>query len=208
MKHEIYLRSHTRILDENPEQNRGSKRPSSAFRYVLLLDTETTTDAKQSLNFGAYQFCEADSNGNYACLEEGLFYSDDLDATQLEVLRKYVQDENRKKTGIRRYKLKLYSRSAFVEKVMYTAIQANSAIVAFNLPFDLSRLAVEYRVGRGGGKGGWSFVLFRYKDKKIGKWRPNTFRPRIKLIPKDSKAAFIRFGWRGFGSTLPPWPVC
>ncbi len=34
-------------------------------------------------------------------------------------------------------------------------------------------------------------VIFRYKDKKTGKWRPNSFRPRVKLIPKDSKAAFI-----------------
>ena len=149
-------------------------------------DTETTIDAKQNLNFGVYQFCEADSNGNYVCLEEGLFHADDLNIAQLEVLRKYARNEN---TGFRRPRLKLYSRSAFVEKVMYVAIQADTAIVAFNLPFDLSRLAVEYRVGRGGGKRGWSFVLFRYKDKKIGKWRPNTFRPRIKLIPKDSKAA-------------------
>ena len=192
MKHDIYLRCHTRILDEKVEQKRGSPRSSPDLQYALLLDTETTTDAKQSLNFGAYQFCEADSEGKLVCLEEGLFYADDLDAVQLELLRKYVRKQNRKKTGDEHPKLKLYSRSVFVEKVLYVAIQANAAIVAFNLPFDLSRLAVEYRVGRGGGKRGWSFVLFRYKDKKTGKWLPNTFRPRIKLIPKDSKAAFIR----------------
>jgi hypothetical protein len=192
VKHEIYLRSHTRILDQSSENRRGIARRSPDLRYVLLLDTETTTDAKQSLNFGVYQFCEADSDGNFVCLEEGLLHSDDLTPAQLEILRKYVRNENRKKIAVRRPKLKLYSRSAFVEKVLYLAIQANAAIVAFNLPFDLSRLAVEYRVGRGGGKRGWSFVLFRYKDKKTGKWRPNTFRPRIKLIPKDSKAAFIR----------------
>ncbi len=192
MKHDIYLRCHTRILGEKPGHNRRFKRSSPELHYVLLLDTETTTDAKQSLNFGAYQFCEADSEGKYVCLEEGLFHSDDLDDAQLAVLRQYVRNENRKKIGMQRVKLKLYSRSAFVEQVMYTAIQANAGIVAYNLPFDLSRLAVEYRVGRGGGKRGWSFVLFGYKDKKTGKWLPNSFRPRVKLIPKDSKAAFIR----------------
>jgi hypothetical protein len=191
VNHEIYLRCHTRILDQRSEQKRGPTSPPATLRYVLLLDTETTIDSKQSLNFGAYQFCE-DADGKFVCLEEGLFYSDDLSATQLEMLRRYVQKNNRKKIGGNRQKLKLYSRSAFVEKVMYVAIQANAAIVAFNLPFDLSRLAVEYRVGRGGGKRGWSFVLFRYKDKQTGKWRPDSFRPRIKLIPKDSKAAFIR----------------
>jgi hypothetical protein len=159
---------------------------------VLLIDTETTTDAKQRLNFGAFQFCEANSDGHYVCLEEGLFYSDDLDATQLAVLRKYVRKENRKKIGSEHPKLKVYSRSAFVEKVLYTSIQAGAAVCAYNLPFDLSRITVEYRPGRGSGRRGWSFVVFGYKDKKTGKWLPNSFRPRIKLIPKDSKAAFIR----------------
>jgi hypothetical protein len=192
MKHEIYLRCHTRILDQKPEPKRPSTRPAPALQYVLLLDTETTTDSKLSLNFGVYQFCEADADAQFVCLEEGLFYADDLDAAQVEVLRRYVRNENRKRTGGKNPRLKLYSRSAFVEKVLYVAIQTNAAIVAFNLPFDLSRLAVEYRVGRGGGKRGWSFVLFQYQDKKTGKWQPNTFRPRIKLIPKNSKAAFIR----------------
>jgi len=40
---------------------------------------------------------------------------------------------------------------------MYTAIQADAAIVAFNLPFDLSRLVVEYRVARG-----LSYALHHY----------------------------------------------
>jgi hypothetical protein len=192
MNHEIYLRCHTRILDENPKEKRGPRRPLPLPKYGLVFDTETTTDARQNLNFGAYQFCEFQSDGNYVCREEGLFHADDLDATQLEVLRQYGRDENRKRTGNQRPKLKIHSRSGFVEKVMYTAIQAGAAIVAFNLPFDLSRIAVEYRVARGAGKRGWSFVIFQYKDKKKGVWLPNSFRPRVQLRPKDSKAAFIR----------------
>ena len=192
MNHEIYLRCHTRVLDKKPDRKWGKRRPSPELKYVLLLDTETTTDTQQSLNFGTYQFCEADSDGSFLCLEEGLFYADDLDNAQLDVLRKYVRSENRKKTGNARPKLKLYTRSAFVEKVIYVAIQAGAAIVAFNLPFDLSRIAVEYRVARGAGKRGWSFVLSRYWDKEKGIWLPNSFRPRVQLRPKDSKAAFIR----------------
>lgn len=190
MNHEIYLRCHTRILDEKPEEKRGSRKPRPLPKYVLVLDTETTTDAFQSLNFGAYQFCEADSHGQYVCLEEGLLYADELDAAQLEVLREYVRKEkigDKKRRGLR-----LYDRSTFVEKVMYTAIQADAAIVAFNLPFDLSRLAVEYRVARGAGGRGWSFVVFRYKHPKSKTLLPNTYRPRVQLRPKDSKAAFIR----------------
>jgi len=193
MNHEIFLRCHTRILEEEKSsQKQQTKKQPPSPQYVLVLDTETTTDARQTLNFGAYQFCEADSDGIYVCREEGLFYADDLDAAQLEILYKYVRNENREATNDQGRKLKLYKRSAFVEKVMYAAIQADAAIVAFNLPFDLSRLAVEYRIARGAGRRGWSFVVFRYRHPKTRQWRPNSFRPRVQLRPKDSKAAFIR----------------
>jgi DNA polymerase type B, organellar and viral len=123
--------------------------------------------------------------------KRGYFIEDDLGPKQIEVVRKYVREKNRNRTK-GDLKLRLYDRRVFVEKVMYTAIQAGAAIVAFNLPFDLSRLAVEYRVARGAGGRGWSFVVFRYKSKANGEWLPNSFRPRVQLRPKDSKAAFIR----------------
>jgi hypothetical protein len=202
VEHDIYLRSHTRILGVAPSRKRTTRKPAQLPKYVLVLDTETTTDSRQHLNFGAYQFCERESRGNYVLREEGLFHADDLSAAQLRVLTKYARAENRKRCGALGLKLKLYSRFAFVEKVMYTAIQARSAIVAFNLPFDFSRLAVEYRVARKAGGRGWSFILFRYKDKK-GRLVPNTFRPRVQLRPKDSKAAFIRLA--GGDANQPLW---
>jgi hypothetical protein len=191
MNHEIYLRCHTCLLEARSLDNKGTRKPRPLPKYVLVLDTETTTDACQTLNFGAYQFCEVDSQGQYVCGEEGLFHADNLNPRQLEVLQRYVHDKNGKKTK-NELKLRLYDRQVFVEKVMYTAIQAGAAIVAFNLPFDLSRLAVEYRVARGAGGRGWSFVVFRYKNEAKGEWLPNSFRPRVQLRPKDSKAAFIR----------------
>ena len=61
------MRCHARILDEKPEQRRGARKTLPRPKYVLVLDTETTTDARQTLNLGAYQFCEADSNGEFVC---------------------------------------------------------------------------------------------------------------------------------------------
>lgn len=191
MNHEIVLRCHTCILDEKAPERTGTRLAQPLPKYVLVLDTETTIDSLQSLNFGVYQFCELGADGSYTCREEGAFYADDLDSRQLEVLRRYVRDRNRKRAK-NEPRLRLYDRHVFVEKVMYTAIQAGAAIVAFNLPFDLSRLAVEYRVARGAGGRGWSFVVFRYRNKAKGEWLPNSFRPRVQLRPKDSKAAFIR----------------
>jgi len=79
---------------------------------------ETTTDSKQSLNFGVYQFCEKDS---LQLLAQGrrLLSCDDLDAGQLKVLRRYAKSENEKRGHERGPKVKLFTRSAFVEKVMY-----------------------------------------------------------------------------------------
>lgn len=103
-----------------------------------MLDTETTTDTFLNLNFGVYQFCEKGPHQGYRCLEEGVFFGDDLALNQIEVIRRYVVETNRaRNTG--QLKLRSYDRRDFVEKVMYKAIQAGAAIVAFNLPFDLSR---------------------------------------------------------------------
>ena len=68
MNHGIFVRCHTCILDEEPSEKRGDKKQDSLPRYVLVLDTETTTDALQTLNFGVYQFCELTTGGKYRCL--------------------------------------------------------------------------------------------------------------------------------------------
>ena len=48
---------------------------------MLVFDTETRTDATQSMTFGSYRFIVAGR-----CLEEGLFYGDDLPQSDLDVL--------------------------------------------------------------------------------------------------------------------------
>lgn len=68
---------------------------------------------------------------------------------------------------------------------------AAALIVGFNLPFDLSRLAVDCRQARRRGEG-WSLVISRDRHPQTGDPRDDPFRPRIRITPKDSKAAFIR----------------
>jgi hypothetical protein len=52
MNHDVFLRRHTYILDEEPSEKAGMKKAQPLSKYVLVLDTETTIDALQSLNFG------------------------------------------------------------------------------------------------------------------------------------------------------------
>jgi hypothetical protein len=186
----IYLRAHTSVEDLKSKRG-NTRRQEKLARYALVFDTETTIDTTQALTFGFYRFCELQPNGDYACLEEGAFHADDLDERSLASLRQYLRSRRAETAEGCSKQIRIHSRSTFVEKVFFVACKAG-AVVAFNLPFDLSRLAVEYRVARGAGGRGWSFVLSQYKHPKTGKKLPNSFRPRIQLRPKDSKAAFIR----------------
>jgi hypothetical protein len=187
----IYLRAHTTVDGESPKRRRGRGQKKFA-RYALVFDTETTIDTTQALTFGIYRFCELQPDGNYVCLEEGIFHADDLDERSVRCLRSYVRSEHADTLEGCPERLRLYSRSEFVEKVFFMACKVKAVIVAYNLPFDLARLAVEYRVARAAGGRSWSLILSQYQDPKTGRKRPNTFRPRIRLRPKDSKAAFIR----------------
>jgi hypothetical protein len=190
--HDIFVRAHTVV----PEKNK-SQRPLPAKwpHEVLVLDTETTVDTVQRLNFGAYRRCKLGPAG-YQCVEEGLFYADDLDTEQREILERYIDGaknlpEIEIKTFPPRTRLNFYTQSEFLKRVFWRAIRDGVIVVGFNLPFDLSRLALKSRTAE---NGGWSLVLSRRKSRKTGQTERNPERPRVVIIAKDSKTAFIKLG--------------
>ena len=199
--HDIFVRAHT-VVSQKERALRSS--PPKWPDDLLVFDTETTVDTAQKLNFGVYRRCKLGPAG-YQCLEEGLFYGDGIDNQQLQVLQRYVDDpKNFPENEVRMFpppmRLNLYSRSDFVERVFWKAIRKGAMVVGFNLPFDLSRLAVKSCTAE---KGGWSLVLSLRKSRKTGKMEPNPERPRVVITSKDSKIAFI-----GLGSIRHPkeWP--
>ncbi|HXY50182.1 MAG TPA: hypothetical protein VEI01_12080 [Terriglobales bacterium] len=161
---------------------------------VLVFDAETTLDTSQKLNFGAYRRHKL-SQAGYQCVEEGLFYADDLDTRQRKMLQHYRNDpKNIPAMEVNMFppqmRLKLYRRSEFVEQVFWRAMRKHGAmIVGFNLPFDLSRLAVKSCAAA---HGGWSLVLSLRKSRKTGGMEVDLERPRVVIASKDSKTAFIR----------------
>lgn len=190
--HDIFVRAHTVV----PEKKR-SQRPSPAKwpDEVLVFDTETTVDTVQKLNFGAYTRCKLGPAG-YQYVEEGLFYVDDLDMAQREILERYVDDPKNLpgieiKTFPPRMRLNFYSQSDFLKRVFWKANRKGQMIVGFNLPYDLSRLALESRTAD---NGDWSLVLSRRKSRKTGEMERNPERPRVVITAKDSKTAFIKLG--------------
>jgi hypothetical protein len=187
--HDIFVRAHT-VVPHKGEQTRPE--PEGWPEYVLVFDTETSIDTAQKLTFGSYRKCQRGPSG-YECVEEGLFHADDLAAGQRKVLERYVNDP-KNTPGIEaqlfppQMRLNLYSRSQFVERIFWTAIRKAAIVVGFNLPFDLSRLAVHAGPAEGGG---WSLALSLRKSRKTKKVEPNPERPRVVVFSIDSKAAFF-----------------
>jgi hypothetical protein len=90
----------------------------------------------------------------------------------------------------------LLPRRVFVEQIMWrAAYKVRAWVVGFNLPFDLSRLAVAFGEARGLYAGGHSLILWNYQDAK-GDWREDRYRPRVLIKSIDSKRAFIGFSQR------------
>ncbi len=192
-----------RVYPEPQREQRDRKklrhwrRPSR----MLVFDTETRTDTAQALTFGSYRYFE-----DRICLEEGLFFGDDLPRADRAKLEAYVATHaaaTDRRRGVPQ--LRLLDRRAFLEKFYAAGYDGRGLIVGFNLPFDLSRLAVDFGDARSRSDrrfaGGFSLVMWDYADVE-GARHERRQRPRIAIKHIDSKRAL-----KGFTGTLDADPV-
>ncbi len=179
--------------------------------HVLVLDTETTTDPTQALQFGCWRLYDVLDDGRLACVHEGIFHADDLEETDpsgYEVLRRYGRN-HRAAVDLTRpfanWELHVVSRREFLDRVLYKAAyeKPRTAVVAFNFPFDITRLAVHAgaanyytrRVKADPAKkrhlssfaGGFSVQLWDFHGTE------HSWRPRIGIKTIDSKRALKGF---------------
>jgi hypothetical protein len=122
---------------------------------MFVFDTETRTDATQRLTFGSYQFYVEGR-----CLEEGLFYADDLPARDRRILEEYARTHEAQVSVESRRKFQLFTRSKFLGRLFKAVYKGRCLLVGFNLPFDLSRIAFESSTARGRFAGGLSLALW------------------------------------------------
>jgi hypothetical protein len=174
---------------------------------LLAFDTETTTDSTQALKFGNWRYYRARKGGGWDCVQEGLFYGDDLQRTDpagMAVLRRYAANTWAATDRGTKRRIELLSRGQFVEKVLYaSAWNGRARVVGFNLPFDLSRIAIDCKEGRKTNRGGFSFILAAGNTAKG--YKENKYRPRVQVKHLNSHRAQIGFatametthGWRG-----------
>lgn len=121
-----------------------------ASDWSLTFDCETRTDASQALRFGAFQLRKGDSV-KFA----GLFF-DPLAFSPLEI--------ETLKAFARRQKLMAMTCGEFVDDWLFLrAYRLRATIIGFNLPFDISRLAIDHGIARGAMYGGFTFTMSRQK---------------------------------------------
>jgi hypothetical protein len=173
------------VKNEKPRKESEGKLADKWANYALVFDCETTTDIRQNLNFLWWRFCERKQN-TYVCQQEGLVHADALDAESIALIHNYARSKKADVEDGCPENIFVQSRTEFVDGEFWTAVQAGAVIVCFNAPFDLSRLALEYREARKKNSG-WSMVLWRYEGK------PDKLKPKLRIKPKDSRSAFINF---------------
>jgi len=156
-------------------------RPASRWRraelgpsdWTLVLDCETTTDARQTLKFGVYQVRKGPE-----LWEAGLFLNPEiLTNAEVSVIRCFAAKHN----------YRCMTAAEFIENVFFRiGYELRATIIGFNLPFDISRLAINHAPARGRTmKGGFSFRLSANRN-----W------PNIQIKHLNSRVSLIRFTTR------------
>src|SRR5439155_15527165 len=132
--------------------------------------------------------CKWRADGRLEAIQDGLFFADDLQkrySTGFLELRHYAREHDYMLMTAERFAKKLNhpriwcSRADFVRFIFYVlAYDARALVSGFNLPFDLSRIAVDWGTARGAGANTFSLVLAKYADGN-GKVREHHWHPRI-----------------------------
>ena len=176
------LQSASTPLPEGTEAQERSRKWWRLPELMVVFDTETRIDATQSLTFGSYR---ALIRGR--CVEEGLFHAEGLTAKELRTLKRYVRAHKPDTVSDGVQQLRLLTLRDFLKELYPRIYKARGLFVAFNHPFDLSRIAHDYGAARDRYTGGFSLGLWTYVDKN-GQERRNAHRPRIIIKHIDTNA--------------------
>ena len=170
----IYVRTIPLPEPEKERKPRAKTRSRQPSRYVVVFDTETTICQAQCLRLGTYQVFKG-----RILIQSGFFHGPALSNTEIEFLKGYSSEHG----------VKCLSRAEFVRKVLFHfCLKFRARIVGFNLPFDLSRLAIDWGKAQGDMLGGFSLKLDE-----------NNFQPRLRIKKLGAKSCKVEWGssWDG-----------
>jgi len=135
----------------------------------MIIDTETTTDQYQNLTFGS---CLIQTKMSTEFKEKWYLFYGDIPNDKSKIIEDYGKEHNITVMPVRE----------FVDNVFYPyAFWMRCEVIGFNLPFDLSRLAIDFGIAR------------KSKDAFSFKLSENVRYPRIRIQSIDQKRSFISF---------------
>jgi hypothetical protein len=177
----IAIRAYSERPDHKPLGSRPPSAELEASEWTLIFDSETTVDAAQRLRFGFFQI------RHHERLErEGVFYDKrTLTVLQEEMLRTFAANNRLELLSVAEFNSGVFLKYGYVRQ---------ASIVGFNLPFDLSRLAVDHGSARREMRGGFSLDL-----------TGNGVDPRVRIKHLSARAALIDFGVPGDRETPRAW---
>lgn len=166
----IFVRAYTEKPGAKPlaakPTRKGLDQPSP---WTLILDCETTVDAAQSLKFGFYQVRKSGE-----LREEGIFYdAETVSSKELQQLERYARECDLALISVEEFRKDVFLKIVYLRSGM---------LIGFNLPFDISRIALKAGAARGSMRCGFTFHLSPYKSE-----------PQIRVKHPSARAALIDF---------------
>jgi hypothetical protein len=173
----LAIRTYSERPGRDPLAMKPRSRDPGPSSWAVIFDCETTTDAKQTLRFGFYQVRDGGGLKN-----EGIFVEREaLTPEELAQVTEYASAQ-----GLEMISVEAFRRAVFLRY----GYRQNATIVGFNLPFDLSRIAIAHAPARHHMRGGFSFKL-----------TPNKDDPAVRIKHLSPKAALIDFAKPGKQAT-------
>ncbi|MGI9104521.1 MAG: hypothetical protein ACR2IF_18920 [Terriglobales bacterium] len=175
---DLYFRAHTKPAVEAQEKHQANKH-SAEPKQALIFRCVMTGDEKRELLFGAY-ICAGRRGDDFVADEIGLFCRDGH-PEEMRILRRFVKDST----------FELGTADEFRRKVFLKYLKADSLIVAYDAPFEISRIAVKWNKSLKRRRA-FSFYFRVFKDRKTGKVRPSGYEPGLSIESLDASKAIYR----------------
>jgi hypothetical protein len=176
-KLDLHFRAHT-IPVNFQKENRVVPHVNQP-EHALIFHCATAADHSQELLFGAY-ICAQLEGGQYVAKEIGLFCRDGH-PEELRALKRFVKGSS----------FELGTVEEFRRKIFLKYLKAGARIVAYDAPFQISRIAVRWNKALKRRRA-FSFYFRLFRDKETGKMRPSGFEPGLSIESLDASKAVYR----------------
>ena len=145
MTSKIAIRGYTKEVNKKEKRSFPAKAELLDHKRLLIFDTETTSDSFQNLKFGSCIVIDNEKE-----MLNAIFYSpENISNNEEVILRQYCLQNN----------IPLLTTKEFIENILYPELfGVQTLCIGFNLPFDLSRLAIRFAEGRYAHKDRFYFV--------------------------------------------------